>query len=344
MKNLFYILFVLLLTIAWANQEAEKEELIFINNALNQAKTANKLLIIEFWAPECGPCIRLKRDIFENEKIKEFLDKNFILVKVSPADSIYKPLWKYFKLNYQSSVIFMDKNGNEIDRTVSYDGNRDAYFNFLKEVTEGKNLYSVVYSTYKKDTADVYSNYILAKKLLFRYQIKDAANKYSKVLFYDPDNKSGFNPECKFKIAECEFMLNGNPEGLQKYVRMNLKNDFVVKAYEYLINDLIIKKDRNGCISLCEEAINKFPESYEILNKYAWAICSFRIKEDYHKALTMAQKSISINPERAGTYSTAAWIYFGMGNKEKAIQLQNKAIDLYPNPLYTQDLMKFKSE
>jgi thioredoxin-related protein len=92
MKNLIYFLTVMLFTISCVSENAEKKEITFINDAVNKAKTANKILIIEFWAPECGPCIRLKREIFENGKNREFLDKNFLLVQVSPIDSVYKSL------------------------------------------------------------------------------------------------------------------------------------------------------------------------------------------------------------------------------------------------------------
>jgi thioredoxin-related protein len=207
MKKLFYLLSFLMIAFACVYQTPEKEEIKFINAAVKRAKTANKLLIIEFWAPECGPCIRLKHDIFENEKTGEFLNRNFVLVNISQADPVYKPLWNHFNLNCQSTVIYMDKNGNEIDRTVSYDGNRDAYLNFLQEVSMGRNLYSVVFSAYKKDTLNVTSNYVLAKKLLFRYQVKDAASQFRKVLLYDPHDKSGHNTECTSKIAECELLL-----------------------------------------------------------------------------------------------------------------------------------------
>jgi len=344
MKNLFYLTVLMSIALGCVNQKPEKKEITFINDAVNKAKTANKILIIEFWAPECGPCIRLKRDIFENEKNREFLNKNFLLVQVSPIDSVYKPLWNHFNLAYQSSIIFMDQSGNEIDRTVSYDGNRDAYLDFIKEVSEDKNLYNELFSIYKKDTMDVESNYLLAKKLLFRYQLKDAIKLYNKVLLLDQENTKGFNPECKFKIAESNLMLTGNLEMMRDYIKTDSKNEYVPKAYEYLISDLINKKDKNNCISLCKEAFDKYPDSWEILNKYAWAIYVFKIKEDYQKAITMVQKSISLNPSRSGTYSTEAWIHFEMGEKEKAIQLQNKAIEIYPNASYIQDLEKFKSK
>jgi len=342
MKNFFYLLSVLLIVFACAYRLPEKQEIRFISNAVKEAKASEKLLIIEFWAPECGPCIRLKHDIFENEKNKEFLGKNFVVVKVSPADSIYKPLWKFYNLEYQSTVIFLDMNGNEIDRTVSYDGNRDAYLNFMKEVSEGFNLYSVVFSTYKKDTLNVNSNYVLAKKLLFRYQTKEAIYHFNRVLLYDQDNRFGHNPESRFRIAEGELMLTGDVSKMKEYVRRYFNKEYVPKAYESLISDLINKKDQNSCISLCEEAYSKYPDSYEILNKYAWAIFTFRIKENYGKALEMVRSSITLNPERAGTYSTEAWIHFEMGDRQKAIQLQNKAIQLYPNPSFIRDLEIFK--
>lgn len=215
MKTLFYLISILLITIACVYQKPEKEEVKFINAAITRAKTANKLLILEFWTPECGPCIKLKHDIFENENVRKFLNENFILVQVSPSDSVYKPLWKLYNLAYQSTVIFMDKNGNEIDRTVSYNGNRDSYLSYLKEVSEGRNLYSVVFSTYKKDTLNVKSNYILAKKLLFRYQIEDAIKQFNKVLKYDPYNKLGYNAECTFRIAESELILTGKTGKMQ---------------------------------------------------------------------------------------------------------------------------------
>jgi thioredoxin-related protein len=175
---------------------------MFINDAVKKAKKVNKLLIIEFWDPECISSSKLKEEIFENEENREFFNSNFLLVKVSSSDSVYTSLHKHFNLSSQNSCIFMDINGNEIDRAVSYDGNKDAFLSFLKDVAEGRNLYCQVFMAYKKDTTDIRNNFLLAKKLLFRYQLNEAVKRFNKVLLLDPDNKNGYNEECKLKIKE----------------------------------------------------------------------------------------------------------------------------------------------
>lgn len=214
---LILVILILILSLAFSSNSAipEKNEFTFINDAVKKAKSENKLLIIEFWAPECNSSNRLKEEIFENEENSEYLKDNFLLVKVSPSDSVYSSLWKHFNLNNQNSCVFMDINGNEIDRSVSYDGNRDGYLNFLKDVSEGRNLYCQVFMAYKKDTTDVRNNYLLAKKLLFRYQLKEAVSHFNKVLLLDPFNNKGFNNDCRLKIAESVRILKADPTSYQ---------------------------------------------------------------------------------------------------------------------------------
>lgn len=203
----------MILSLAFSSKSAipEKKDIAFINDVVKKAKTANKLLIIEFWTPESVSSIRLKEEIFENGENKEFLEDNFLLVMLSPSDSVYFALKKHFSLNNDNACIFMDINGNEIDRSVNYCGGKNAYLTFLKEVSEGKNLYCQVFMAYKKDSSDVRNNYLMAKKLLSRYQLKDAVDRFNKVLLLDPFNEKGYNEECKLKIAESVFILKENP-------------------------------------------------------------------------------------------------------------------------------------
>ncbi len=341
MKRIVFIIISLLTPLALVSQSEEVATKTFLNNAVQKATIENKPIILEFWAPSCGPCIQLKRDIFENKSNSEFLEKNFVLMQISPADSIYNTLWKNYNLIYQSSIIFLDKYGNEIDRTASYDGNRVAYLNYLHDIAKGINLYKNIYQAYIADSLNILNNYLLAKKMYFRYELRNAIKQFENVIGYDPDNKFGFNLECRFKVAESDYMLTGKLGKMVEFTKIEQKNAFAPAAYVYLINDLIKKRDQLNCILLCDEALLRYPDSWEILNAYAWAIYTFKIKEKYTNAVNMALKSISLNPDRAGTYSTAAWIYYEMGEKSKAAEIQRKGIEIYPHPTYLRDLELF---
>jgi tetratricopeptide (TPR) repeat protein len=198
--------------IACISQRPEKQEIRFINEAVAKAKNLNKLLILEFAAPESASCIRLKEDIFENKESAMFINDNFVVVSVTPSDPVYKPLWDHFKLENQSTAIILDQNGNEIERTVSYNNNREDYLEFLNDVSQGKNLYSIVLAAYEKDPLNVRNNFLLAEKLMFRNQIKEAIKHYNNVLMYDPDNGFGLNHNCRIKIAESSLILATNSD------------------------------------------------------------------------------------------------------------------------------------
>jgi len=321
----------------------ESKEYLTIKRAAQLAADKKKMLVVEFWAPSCNPCMGLKRDIFDNSFYAEFINKQFHLIKVSPADSVYKPLWKYYNLEYQSTVIYVDAHGNEMDRTVGYNGDRDGYIAVMKEIARRKNLYKDVVRQYRRDTLNVSNGYAMARKLATRYEFHDALKLFQRVLHSDPKNNLGRQAECIFRIAEIDLTLTGSFTKMRDFVTTFPKNPFAPKAYVYLINDLMNKQDKTGCLSFCESGLSKYPDSWEILNKYAWAICTFKIKEDYPKALSMVQKSISLNPARPGTYSTEAWIHFEMGDKAKAIQLQKMAVKIFPDAGFVKDLATFEN-
>jgi len=50
--------------------------------AKNMAKTSNKLILLNFSGSDwCGPCIQLKKEVFESEQFKTFADGKLVLVR-----------------------------------------------------------------------------------------------------------------------------------------------------------------------------------------------------------------------------------------------------------------------
>lgn len=323
----------------------KKETIVNHNFVSNYIDTLNndKILILEFWAPTCSPCIKLKKDVFENIQNEEFLNTNFVIAKISPSDSIYKSLFKYYNLNTPSTTLFFDKSGVEIDRSVGYDGNKKVYMEFLNDIANRKNLFQEIYSNYKKDSSDIKTNYLLAKKYQFRYENTKATKLLKFIVENDTLNKYGYHSECSFRIAENDYLNSGIIKGLNSYINNYTNNEFSPKAYLYLIDYYKKKNDHKNSVLTSSEALRKFPHSTDILNKHAWNIYLFKIKEDYLDALEMIDLAITINPKIARYWDTQAWLFFELGKNSKAVYSEKMAVELFPHPEYKKALKQFES-
>jgi len=344
MKNYIILIISVLIITSCQIQQQEVKNHPFVTEFINSLNDESKTLILEFWAPSCGSCIKLKNDIFENDQNINFLKENFLLVKVSPSDLNYKSLFKYYNLNTQSSVLFFNKQGVEIERSVGYNGNKESYIAFLKDINNRKNLFVDVNEKYLKDTTDILSNYLLANKLLFRYENQEALKHFNYIIHNDVEDALKYQLECKFRIAEIEFLKTGNIDKLIDLTKTSLDDEFAPQVYLYLINYYKSKKDHKNSIFSSAEALYKFPHHPDLLNKHAWNIYLFKIKEDLNEALEMTKKAININPNVAGYWDTQAWIYFELGMHINAIESEKKAIELFPHQTYKNALNKFISD
>ena len=68
---------------ASAFAEAKPGWLTDIKQAREQAKTARKLILVDFTGSDwCGWCIKLDREVFSKPEFKEYADKNLVLLEV----------------------------------------------------------------------------------------------------------------------------------------------------------------------------------------------------------------------------------------------------------------------
>ena len=85
MKKIFFI-FALLFTSSSAYSKEENKGIQFFkgtwNELLAEAKKQNKLIFVDVYTTWCRPCKVLDKDVFPNEKVGEFYNKNFINYKI----------------------------------------------------------------------------------------------------------------------------------------------------------------------------------------------------------------------------------------------------------------------
>lgn len=338
MKKIIVTLFIIFVSLTNAQETGVKFYDIPLQDAILKAKEENKIVMIEFWAPSCLPCINLSKQVFQNSKYGDYLNNHLISVKYSPADKEYNLLWKKYNLIVQSTVVFLNANGEEVERRCDYDGNSEKYFNFIKDVIDGKDLYLTLLKEFEKDSLNADLNYRMALKNIDRYEYTKANKYLENVIRIDTDDKYGHVEDSQYRLAYYEFNFGNSEKRMINYLRGGSSTDYLSKGYTMLISSYINKKEKEKCLALCEEALNKLKDDPEILNKYAWAIYSFKIKKEYKRGIGFSQKAVSINSTKANYLDTLAWLYLANGEQENAIESMKKAIEINPHPEYKKNL------
>ena len=94
---------------------------------------------------------------------------------------------------------------------------------------------------------------------------------------------------------------------------------------------------------LLREAVDADPESAEHMNNLAW-LCA-RCDERLEEAVKLATRALEISPENAAYLDTAAEAHFRTGNRQKAIELETRALKLRPGDEFMlQQLMRFQRQ
>ncbi len=98
--------------------------------ALNQAKTRNKLVLLDFTGSDwCGYCKLLDKEVLTQPSFKDFADKNYIQVTIDfprskdlPADQKEQNenLAKQFKIGGFPTLIVLNPDGTEVGRQEGY--------------------------------------------------------------------------------------------------------------------------------------------------------------------------------------------------------------------------------
>jgi thioredoxin-related protein len=111
-------LIVLLLSSLAGYQNAAAQGIEFVHNldsALMLAKAANKPIFIDFYTSWCAPCKVMSKDVFPQEKVGSFFNKQFINCKVQCDDKgIGVELGKKYQVYAYPTLMFLNSDGEII--------------------------------------------------------------------------------------------------------------------------------------------------------------------------------------------------------------------------------------
>ena len=117
-------------TVFWQMNAAESTWLTDLPKAEAQAKTENKIVLMDFTGSDwCGWCIKFRKEVLDTPEFQAYAEKNVVLVeldyphKKDQSDDLKKAnnaLKDQYKIEGFPTLIVLDKDGKEIGRQVGY--------------------------------------------------------------------------------------------------------------------------------------------------------------------------------------------------------------------------------
>lgn len=102
-----------------------------LDNGLAIAKEENKPVFIYFWAVWCQYCEKFETQTLPDERIKQMLENDFVLVAVDLDED--RATSQRYGVSYPPHELFVDENGQIINRIGGY-VDADYFYNVLQMV------------------------------------------------------------------------------------------------------------------------------------------------------------------------------------------------------------------
>lgn len=337
---------------------------------VKKAKEEKKLIFVDAYASWCGPCKKMDQLTFTHQAVTKYFSSRFISFKIdmekgegpqlnslfkvtafptllfiSPEEEIVHKITGFQEANklMDQAEIALGKYNPARDMEESYkNGNREEGFvlEYVKTLSEaGKPTRDIVNSYFKgKSLANISEGEV---QILF-YGMEESDSRYFETL-------AGSLPVLRSYLPEAEI-----EEKIEKVCMAT-----VVKAFEYQY-DVLLQDAKEHYRSVCPEKASLFEKkadlSYSLLqkdeekvNKWAMALAEKEYSTEADKlrklnetiadvfgknAMTdlrikLLSKAVDIQ-ENAETYIELAQVFFSRGDREKAVESLERAVELSP--------------
>jgi thioredoxin-related protein len=117
LKSLYFSGLLSLLSISnFAQNRSIKFEHGSFKEIKEKALKENKLIFIDAFTTWCGPCKQMAKNIFTNDTVADYYNKNFVNAKIDMEKGEGIELAKQYDVRCYPNLLFVDGNGNLVHR------------------------------------------------------------------------------------------------------------------------------------------------------------------------------------------------------------------------------------
>ena len=209
--------------------------------ALEQAKKEEKIIFIDAYATWCGPCKRMSRDVFPDDKVGAFFNKHFINMKLDMEKGEGLEFRKTYPVSAFPTLFFINGDGEVVQKVK---GAQDVagFLNLGQKVlglSDRSEDYAVEYDSGNRDPDLVYK-YVKALNYAGKPSLR-IANEY---LNSQQDLSTDFN---------LRFILEATTEADSKIFDMLIKNRSRIEALEG--KEAVEQRIQDACLATMQKAL-----------------------------------------------------------------------------------------
>lgn len=334
---LFITLFIFALSFSVRAEEIKFEKGTF-KEVLGKAKSEQKILMIDFFTDWCKWCVELDKKVYTDKDVVEFANKNQINWKIDAEKGEGIELAKKYAVNGFPTIVFVDGNGDEVDRIVGYMPAKD-FLKRIKEFNEGKNTYGYNKKILEKNPDDIAANYNMGERIITNdNDYKKAESYFKKVIEKDPDNKAGYKLGALLYLAIGSGDLNNIKKFIQDYPECDkCKSAYIAlaeKCYMDLVDFQTAKTYYDKAFELYGKTDEDLKSSYiQYLLYYMNALVKKEevVVEDRKLGLDLSNECLELSKgsvNEGSAYYFQAQFYYLLGDKENAKIAIDKAIEI----------------
>jgi tetratricopeptide (TPR) repeat protein len=336
---LFVFAFLTNVTFAQINYQKDSLQVVFA-----KAKSENKILMVDVFTDWCKWCIELDNKVYSNPEVYNFANAHQVNYKIDAEKGEGIEFAKKYKVTGYPTVLFLDGNGNEVDRIIGYYPEKEFFAN-MKDYNAGKNTFADLKKRLEKDPNDIPATLSMAEKQMALGNNDEAKKLLNKIIEIDPQDLSGKADKAKYDLAslsDSAHIIND----LETFIKENptspsLKDAYVSMAETYYYS----RNDEVNADETYKKAFALFPNDDGLNSSFGQYLNSKAVNladkgtssSDYQNGLSLIEQALPYlkgTVNEGSSYYIQSKLYYNLKQYDNALGSIDKAIKIFNRKLY----------
>ena len=325
-----------------------------VADVLAMAKAENKLVMVDVMTDWCKWCIELDNKVYAKKDVSDFANANQINYKIDAEKGEGIDFAKKYKIQGFPSILFLDGDGNEVDRVYGYVPAKD-FMEMMQDYNKGINTYGYLIAEVEKNPSNIEASLKLADKYSMYSEGDKAKVLLNKIIELDGSNAGGKTDDARFRLISFSEKEQKAKE-LEAFITDNPASDQLKDAYVSISETYAYElKDEAGAEKWYSATLTKYPGDESVNSSYGQFLNQKAVtladkgtgEEDYKKGLVYideALKYVAGSVNEASSYYIQSKLYYNLKDYAKANESVDKALKIFDRKLYREHKDKIEKQ